>query len=165
MRISRHIQITAASVFLKVAPFLLGLLLAAPATAQVQKVGGVDPAGTTRVVKTDTSGAIAVTTSGTATSTGLVTSDGTVVAGAPTWTVAATPVSASAAGLTAGTCYRVACNAPVFWRTGTGATTALTTDLPLYGPAVEKVCLTAAATTIAFVTAAGTATCVGTLVQ
>lgn len=152
MRISRHIQITAASVFLKVAPFLLGLLLAAPATAQVQKVAGIDATGTTRVIKTGADGAIA-------------TSEGTVVAGAPTWTVSASTVSAAATGLTVGTCYRVACNAPVFWRTGTATPTALTTDLPLYGPAVEKVCLTSTSTAIAFVTASGTGTCVGTLVQ
>lgn len=165
MSISFATHLTLARMFLKVAPFLLGLLLALPASAQIQKVGGVDGTGTTRVMKTDTTGAVVVTGGGASSGGGLVTSTGTVAAGAPTWTVNVTAVSSATTGLTVATCYRVACNAPVFWRTGTGTPVALTTDLPLYGPAVEKVCLTATGTAIAFVTASGTATCVGTLVQ
>jgi hypothetical protein len=84
---------------------------------------------------------------------------GTIKTGAPNATVSTSAVSAAATGLTAGLCYRIACSAPVFFRTGTGTPVALTTDNAIFGPAVEKVCMQAADTAVAFIMAAGTGSC------
>lgn len=81
------------------------------------------------------------------------------IQGAPIASVSTSAVSASAA-LNGGTCYRVACNTTVFWRVGVLPLTALTTDNPFYGPAVELICLRNGYNGIAFVMTAGTGSCV-----
>ncbi len=172
---------------------LLALALAVPlgAAAQVTTVGGkTTPGSATVPVKVGADGT--VQTSGTVTvggnaitaanplptrlydgaSTALGTAANPVVTntrlgyvktGAPSFNTTTSTVSAAATGLTAGACYRMACTATVYFRSGTGTPTAVTTDNPLFGPSVEKVCLPATDTAIAFVTAAGTGTCAGTL--
>ena len=173
--------------------FALLLIIAAPrlAAAQVTTVGGKPtPTSPTVAVKVGADGT--VQTSGTVTVGGnaitaanplptrlydgasgamgttvnpVVTNVrlGYVKTGAPTFSASASTVSAAATGLTAGACYRVACTATVYFRSGAGTPTALTTDNPFFGPAVEKVCLPSTDTALAFVTTAGTGTCAGTV--
>jgi hypothetical protein len=100
----------------------------------------------------------------TTSSGGAGTGTGYIAAGAPAANVSVSTLSAAATGLTAGAVYRVACNVPVFYRTGTGTPTALTSDAPLYGPAIDYVGLVGTSTAIAFVTAAGTGSCVVSLI-
>lgn len=129
-------------------------LWALPARPQVTTMGGKPTATSATVpVKTATDGTLI--TSGVA---GAVPKTG-----APSFSLSVSAVSANVTGLTASACYRLACSGPVFWRTGTGTPTALTTDNPLYGPAVEALCLPSTDTVFAAITAAGTATCTGTL--
>ncbi len=85
--------------------------------------------------------------------------------GAPAFNLSCSGVSAATTGLTSSARYRVACTGAVFIRTGTGTPTAVTTDAPIFGPAVEVVALDSTATAIACITAAGTATCTGTLLK
>jgi hypothetical protein len=80
-------------------------------------------------------------------------------AGPPLATVSVSTVSASATGLSGGACFRVACSAAVNFRVGTAPLTALTSDSILPSPWVERICLRNGYNAIAFVTAAGTATC------
>lgn len=122
------------------------------ATGKPVQVGGVDAAGVVRPLKIETDGAVSVGGAGAYTKTG-----------APSFALAVTTSSAYTTGLTASGCYRVACSGTVYWRTGTGTPTALTSDNPLFGPVVESICLPATDTVLAAVTAAGTATCTGTL--
>ena len=149
------------------------LLLAGAAQAQVTTVGGkVTPTGATVPVKVGadgtltTSGTAAVTVGGTAVSTANPMPSqalpGFVTTGAPSFSLAVSTTSAYATGLTASGCYRVACSGTVYWRTGTGTPTALTSDNPFFGPAVESLCLPSTDTVLAAVTQAGTATCTGT---
>lgn len=78
--------------------------------------------------------------------------------GAPAARVATSTVSAAATGLTGGLVYRVACDSPVFYRTGTGTPTAVTTD-SLFLAGVEYLGLRSTDTAFAFITAAGTGVC------
>jgi hypothetical protein len=80
--------------------------------------------------------------------------------GAPAARVSVSAVSAAATGLTAGARYRVACDTTVYFRTGSGTPTAVTTDAPIYGPSVEYLALRTGDTGVAFITGAGTGTCV-----
>lgn len=128
-------------------------------------MGGSD-ATNVQAVRTTTAGVLLVdpqvsgSTAGTATNPLVVTNrPGYVKTGAPTATVAVSTTSAAATGLAASSCYRVACNTPCFYRSGSGTPTALTTDNPFYGPAVEKVCIPSTDTALAFVTASGTGSC------
>lgn len=138
--------------FIVFAALVLGLW-ALPAHPQVTTVGGKPtPTGATVPVKTAPDGTLVTT--------GVA---GAVVkTGAPSFSLAVSTSSAYVASLTASGCYRVACSGTVYWRTGTGTPTALTTDNPLYGPVVESICLPSTDTVFAAITAAGTATCVGT---
>jgi hypothetical protein len=90
---------------------------------------------------------------------------GKIKSGAPTATVTTSAVSAAAIAITTGGCFRVACTATTFYRTGTATPTALTTDNPIFGPGVEKVCLQATDTALAFVQASGTGTCTVSLLN
>jgi hypothetical protein len=90
---------------------------------------------------------------------------GKIQSGAPAATVSTSAVTAAATGLTAGGCFRVGCTAPTFFRTGTATPTALTTDNPIFGPAVEKVCLQSTDTAIAFIQASGTGVCTVSLLN
>lgn len=90
-------------------------------------------------------------------------SNGYVKTGAPSFSVSTSTVSAAATALTAGACYQVGCSTTTYFRTGTGTPTALTTDNPFFGPAIYRLCIPSTDTAVAFVTAAGTGTCVGTL--
>lgn len=102
-----------------------------------------------------------VTSTGTAVdSVGLV--GPAITAGAPAFNLAVSTTSTPTAALTAGATYRVACNGQVFFRTGAATPVAVTTDAPIYGPAVEYLTLATGSTMFAFVTASGTASCVGT---
>jgi hypothetical protein len=98
-------------------------------------------------------------------SASLTVGPGTIKTGAPNATVATSGVSAAATGLTPGQCYRVACTATTFFRTQQGGGPALTTDNPIFGPAVEKVCMQAADNAIAFINATGTGTCTVTVLN
>jgi len=81
------------------------------------------------------------------------------IQGPPVAGVSVSVVSASTPTLSGGTCYRVACTTTVFWRVGTLPLTALITDNPMFGPAVELICLRNGYNGVAFITAAGTGTC------
>lgn len=121
-----------------------------------------------RTLRTDTLGRVQIDPSslGSATAPLVVTNrPGYLKTGAPTATVAVSTVSAAATGLSASSCYRVACSVPLFYRSGTATPTALTTDNPFYGPAVEKVCVPSTDTALAFVTASGTGSCGLTLLS
>jgi len=87
-----------------------------------------------------------------------------VTAGAPAFILTVTSVSTPTPALTTGASYRVACNTQVFFRTGAATPVALTTDAPIFGPAVEYLALKTGSTMFAFITASGTATCTGTLI-
>ncbi len=121
------------------------------ATGKPVQVGGVDSGGIIRPLKVAPDGSV---TTGAAPYT---------KTGAPSFSLAVTTTSAYVTGLTASSCYRVACTGTVFWRTGTGTPTALTTDNPFFGPVVESICLPSTDTVLAAITSAGTATCTGTL--
>jgi hypothetical protein len=137
-------------------PIIPALLLATVAVAAPVDQGSGQPASLAPW-------RIAATTS---TGKGVGTGTGYIAAGAPAATVAVSTSSNAAIGLTTGATYRVACNVPCFYRTGTGTPVALTSDAPLYGPAVDYIGLVpaTAATAIAFVTASGTGTCVVSLI-
>lgn len=134
-------------------------LLALPAAgaAQVTTVGG-KPTSTSATVP------LKVTTDG---SLALFGGAVFVKSGAPSFSVNAGVISTAATGLTAGTCYRLACaSGTVYWRTGSGTPTALLTDNPSFGPSVEgPICLPTTDTAFAFITASGTVACVGTLMS
>lgn len=128
-------------------------------------MGGSDSANV-QAIRTTTGGVLLVdpqvsgSTAGTATNPLVVTNrPGYVKTGAPSATVAISTVSAAATGLTASACYRVACNTPCFYRSGAATPTALTSDNPIFGPAVEKICIPSTDTALAFVTASGTGSC------
>lgn len=131
----------------------LALIWALPARPQVTTVGG-KPTATSATVP------VKVAPDGTLVTSGVA---GSVVkTGAPSFSLAVSTTSAYAASLTAGGCYRVGCSGTVYWRTGTGTPTALTSDNPFFGPAVETICLPSTDTVLAAVTQAGTATCTAT---
>jgi hypothetical protein len=157
---------------------------ASVAAAQTTVIIGKDANGTNRVIRTNTNGALAIDPAsvvtgtplpvrlydGTGTALGSATNPvvtnmrvGYVKTGAPTFTAAVSTTSAAVTSLTAGGCYRITCSTTTSFRTGTGTPVALTTDSDLFGPSVEKVCLPATDTAIAFVTTAGTGTCKGSL--
>lgn len=102
---------------------------------------------------------VAITSSTGATVATAAIGSGYITAGAPAATVSISTVTAAATGLTAGSCYRVACSVACFFRTGSGTPTALTSDASFFGPAVERICLKTGSTAIAFITATGTGTC------
>jgi hypothetical protein len=144
-------------------------LWASPAQAQVTKVVGPNPVGTTStnppvVVAGKTAAGVITTTLVAADGSPKVSTNITAPAGAPGFTLACSTSSAAVTGLTGGTCYRMTCSAPIAFRTGTGTPTALTTDADFFGPATENLCLPAASTAVACVTASGTATCKGTAI-
>lgn len=74
--------------------------------------------------------------------------------GAPI-SVSVTTVSASAT-VVGGAWYRVACDSAMFFRIGTGATTALTTDSKIFGPSIEEIAIPSTANTVAFIMTSGT---------
>lgn len=134
-------------------------------------IGGSDGAAVT-TVRTNATGQLQIdpqvngTTAGTTTNPLVVTNrPGYVKTGAPSSTVAISTVSNAAIGLTTSSCYRVACNVPCFYRSGAATPTALTTDNPFFGPAVEKVCIPSTDSAIAFVTASGAGSCGITLLS
>lgn len=136
----------------------------AAATAPVLTAGS--DGTNVRTLRTNASGQIQIdpwvngSTAGTSTNPLVVTNrPGYTRTGAPTATVALSTISAAATSLTASSCYRVACNTPCFYRSGSGTPTALTTDNPFYGPAVEKICIPSTDTALAFVTSSGTGSC------
>lgn len=88
---------------------------------------------------------------------------GFVKTGAPSFSVSISASSAAATGLTSGACYRVACSATAYFRSGPGTPTAVTTDNPFFGPSVEKICIPSTDSALAFVTSTGTGTCAGTV--
>src|SRR5512147_1675298 len=106
-----------------------------------------------------------VTIAGSSTGGAVTVGPGAVKSGAPNATASTSAVSAATSALTAGGCYRVACTSTTYFRTGTGTPTALTTDNPIFGPAIEKVCLQSTDTVIAFVQSAGTGTCIVSLLN
>lgn len=130
---------------------LLALLLGGSALAGtlVDQGSGTTTTRPWRVTLTDSTGAPATLPSG----------EVYIGTGAPAARVSVSIVSAAATGLTAGARYRIACDGPVFFRTGSGTPTAVTTDAIFYGPQVEYLALRTGDTAVAFITASGTATC------
>jgi hypothetical protein len=88
---------------------------------------------------------------------------GYMAAGAPAFNLSVGVGGANSGAVALGATYRIACSGPVFFRVDAGGSTAVVTDTPIYGPAVEYVAIRGVTGSMFyFITAAGTVSCVGT---
>lgn len=88
----------------------------------------------------------------------------TTYAGGAATKTAVTTTTAAHTGMTANSCLRIMCDIDIFWLTGTGTPTALTTSNPLPAKTVEKFCMTGSATAIAYITGSGSGSCYDSII-